>query len=1720
MIAVTDRIIRGTSGVSPFAVAWEDDLKLGNIIVADIAARDAIPEWKRVPFMSVKVIAESTTYELGADTTIAGQVWTEQTFGVPDDVLTEDDILGDDGKIKPSLISNIFLSDSYVVADEAARLALTTVTGNFIIQEDDSSVWVKLNDDSPAGAEDFAELSFPGAVLSVNGQVGAVSITIANLLAVGANLTSFEAAVAAAPSVAGLGGSITTINGIISSLSTDKADVTYVDSHILGYEMTDPNANAFTYWNDAEGEMQFLKIGTGFEITGDTIAAIGSGGTINVLDDLQDVIITTASTGDIIRYDGANWINQPFGAGGHIIQNAGLSLANQTKLNFTGGLTAVDDVPNTATVAKLGGSLIENVNIDGAFDFKFGDTVNLTSFVAKADLIVLMATGVAGSAGVRYNNGGGVINNLYVSEDGVEVELTATKIFAAIADYSADFVPLSYIHKGYADATYAPISGSANYWLTTGTTTVTTPVISGKPVFDIGTFTTKYVMVRGDLSTDLDVPLLTFHNSGTIATGRTDIALGANNLSASTVAVSNVAIGHSNFPTFAPLGTSAGAYNVGIGYKMGFSFGVPNGGEGSYNVLIGHDSVSNATAATRGIALGYQTFKDVIGFFRLSDFITIGTRALSSATFGANNEGGVVAIGHESMFGAISLYDGGKASTGFNGSIAIGRNAGYASQIEAFNVILGTEAAYQSSLGRGNIVMGHSAARNMTGAVAGTTGEGNNNSFNVMIGVHSGEYLNGNKNTYIGVESGKGGDAINNRVNGEQNSGFGNWAMVKVTGNLNTGLGSYAGFTSSGFLTGSGNTFVGFSSGFNTSNSTFDRVIVIGNATGLGTTQGYRPAVTTGNVYIGSVGSIFLETDWDGTKVTYTFSGGNITNGTGGDLFWRSTGTTTLLGATTIAMAGFNHSYLNGNVLFAPTGATITAATRQDVRGVSAGNVTRWASDVNTTLGAFQNDGIFYLGTAPISGGVATFQNSSTTASAVQYAHFKNLSSNSVASARIVFGNDEDDAGIIVRNSSTNTGLGGTRSFNINTSSNAVPLSLGSNSALRFNIGGTGLITFSNSPTSFTSTWITFTQSAATTGTITGKLFTGGAHTGLTASVESTDINYNLARTVQFSTGALTLQRAFRIQAPTYAFVAASTLTDAITFDVGGVPVQGTNATITRAWSARFNGNTVILSGGLSVGATSMATAELPTGRKFQVTLAADATESSQIGNFRVVTETDGGVRMGSGSTSGYLTLTGDNLVGSAAYLQLRARNSVTSKGYILHGGSNHDDTVIPYYSIIRGVSLNTGNVTNIEGGALYIYGGSKATAGIADGSILLAITEASAVRGAVGIRASVVTANTSLDVRGVSAGNIQRWGSNVNTTRGVFQDDGILYLGAAAISIGGLSARFQLSETINNLFNAIEIRNHDAGSSARSRLIFGNDTTNEVTFQMNSSTATSIGGAGSFNIMGEGGNIFTLGNNNTVRYTMSSSGAHTWTTGLTGGTSIDFTFTQNIRTSGVPTGILFTGAAHTTLTASTEATDINYNLARTVEFATGALTTQRAFRIQAPTYAFVGASTITNASTLSISGAPVQGTNATITNAWALNVEAGNVKVVGSLALFGAETYGGGVGVVAIKNAGTAPTASITDGVLLYAEDVAASSELKVRDEAGNVTTLSPHNFSLIPNGSSEEGAWAHMSEYTNKSGKREKINADMLALIRTVEELYEKVNGTKKKLVFKAAA
>lgn len=94
----------------------------------------------------------------------------------------------------------------------------------------------------------------------------------------------------------------------------------------------------------------------------------------------------------------------------------------------------------------------------------------------------------------------------------------------------------------------------------------------------------------------------------------------------------------------------------------------------------------------------------------------------------------------------------------------------------------------------------------------------------------------------------------------------------------------------------------------------------------------------------------------------------------------------------------------------------------------------------------------------------------------------------------------------------------------------------------------------------------------------------------------------------------------------------------------------------------------------------------------------------------------------------------------------------------------------------------------------------------------------------------------------------------------------------------------------------------------------------------------------------------------------------------------------------GTPTALTVTGGVITNAILSTEAPDVDIALNRTVQFAAGALATQRAVVIRAPTYSFVGnASTITTAATVAITGAPsIAGGSSLITNSSALLIQGG----------------------------------------------------------------------------------------------------------------------------------
>lgn len=450
---------------------------------------------------------------------------------------------------------------------------------------------------------------------------------------------------------------------------------------------------------------------------------------------------------------------------------------------------------------------------------------------------------------------------------------------------------------------------------------------------------------------------------------------------------------------------------------------------------------------------------------------------------------------------------------------------------------------------------------------------------------------------------------------------------------------------------------------------------------------------------------------------------------------------------------------------------------------------------------------------------------------------------------------------------------------------------------------------------------------------------TGASHLALTASTEFPDVNLNLARTVQWATGALTAQRAVLIQAPTYAFVGASTISDAATLAITGAPAAGTNATITRSMALWIQSGYVSAVGGLTVGTT---TAPGFAGRlRLDQTDGASAASVIEISNgtntlYWFIEGVATGSRAQIRTDSTRPVVLQDNATSSLGPVNIGTANATGFKLYLASGAAS---------SGIQGAfkiasPSHTGQTASTEVNNVYFetYTRQWATGAIATQREFRIAAPTYAFVGA-----STITDAATVEI---SDGPLR--GTNATITN------------SAALKVGATSGNVPLIIDTANVANQPWLR-----------LVVG--ATNVAEIRNNAGFI--------FKTLAALDIKFSTGGANVKFQDNSLTDLAVWN--LRG----DVALTPLAASSGIPVNFALTGAAHTAQTASTEVFDVNFNLARTVQHATGALTMQRAFVIQAPTYSFVGASTLTIAATTTITKTPIQGTNATISNTTALLV-------------------------------------------------------------------------------------------------------------------------------------
>lgn len=84
------------------------------------------------------------------------------------------------GLIPSAQLPPLAITEVFVVANQAARLALTAQRGDVAVQTDNGLTYI-LSTDIPTNNADWIQITAAGAVTSVNGQTGTVSLTTANI---------------------------------------------------------------------------------------------------------------------------------------------------------------------------------------------------------------------------------------------------------------------------------------------------------------------------------------------------------------------------------------------------------------------------------------------------------------------------------------------------------------------------------------------------------------------------------------------------------------------------------------------------------------------------------------------------------------------------------------------------------------------------------------------------------------------------------------------------------------------------------------------------------------------------------------------------------------------------------------------------------------------------------------------------------------------------------------------------------------------------------------------------------------------------------------------------------------------------------------------------------------------------------------------------------------------------------------------------------------------------------------------------------------------------------------------------------------------------------------------------------------------------------------------------------------------------------------------------
>lgn len=168
-------------------------------------------------------------------------------------------------------------------------------------------------------------------------------------------------------------------------------------------------------------------------------------------DALTQVLVRDSGTGEI-KYRTSTTLG-----GGHVIENNGTPLTQRANLNFTNGLTALDNAPDTNV--ELGGTITKNTIVDNnGFNLQLGANAASRARIAVFDSIAFMESQLASGsitfsadrlnnyASINYSNGSNSVS--------IRLNTTGIRLGDAIASLGA-----------YYNANYATAGTANDRWL-------------------------------------------------------------------------------------------------------------------------------------------------------------------------------------------------------------------------------------------------------------------------------------------------------------------------------------------------------------------------------------------------------------------------------------------------------------------------------------------------------------------------------------------------------------------------------------------------------------------------------------------------------------------------------------------------------------------------------------------------------------------------------------------------------------------------------------------------------------------------------------------------------------------------------------------------------------------------------------------------------------------------------------------------------------------------------------------------------------------------------------------------------------------------------------------------------------------------------------------------------------------------------------------------------